>query len=178
SLIAMAALFLVSGLVLQAALAKTRPALTVLVAGIAVFAFAVQAQSVPQPLDIARRRVHPGSPPLWHEEGIQTTATVVGGPGLGNRLLYLDGRHQADDSEGMVFIHRRIGALPAVLQPHPKRALIVGLGGGVTPGALSQFPGLQLDIVELSESVIHAAPFFSHVNFDVLHQSNVRIHLD
>lgn len=178
SLIAMAALFLASGLVLQAALARSRPALTVLVAGGALFVFAVQAQSVPQPLDIARRRVHPGSPPLWHEEGIQTTVTVVGGPGTGNRLMYLNGRHQADDSTGMVFIHRRIGALPAVLHPRPQRALVVGLGGGVTPGALSQFPGLQLDLVELSESVVRGAAFFSHVNFDVLHRGNVRTHLD
>ena len=178
SLIAMSALFLVSGLMLQAALVRRRPALTVLVAGGAVFFFAVQAQSVPQPLDIARRRVHPGSPPLWREEGIQTTVTVVGGPGTGNRLMYLNGRHQADDSAGMVFIHRRIGALPAVLHRHPRRALVVGLGGGVTPGALSQFPGLQLDLVELSESVVRAAAFFSHVNFDVLHRGNVRTHLD
>lgn len=178
SLIAVSALFLLSGLVLQAALARRRPALTVFVAGGAVFVFAVQAQSVSQPLDLARRRVHAGSPALWHEEGIQTTVTVVGGPGTGNRIMFLDGRHQADDSPSMTFIHRRIGALPAVLHPRPRRALVVGLGGGVTPGALSQFPGLQLDIVELSASVVRAAAFFSHVNFDVLRRGNVRTHLD
>ena len=178
SLIAVSALFLLSGLVVQAALARRRPALTVLVAGGAVFVFAVQAQSVSQPLDMARRRFHSGAPALWHEEGIQTTVTVVGGPGTGNRVMFLDGRHQADDSASMIFIHRRIGALPAVLHPRPRRALVVGLGGGVTPGALSQFPGLQVDIVELSESVVRGAAFFSHVNFDVLHRGNVRAHLD
>jgi len=178
SLIAVSVLFLLSGLVVQATLARRRPALTVLVAGGAVFVFAVQAQSVPQPIDLARRRVHSGAPALWHEEGIQTTVTVVGGPGTGNRAMYLDGRHQADDSPSMAFIHRRIGALPAVLHPGPRRALVVGLGGGVTPGALSQFPGLQLDIVELSESVVRGAAFFSHVNFDVLRRGNVRVHLD
>ena len=178
SLIAVSALFLLSGLLIQAVLARRRPGLTVLVAGGAVFVFAVQALSVPQPLDIARRRVHPGAPPLWQDEGIQTTVAVVGGPGTGNRLLYLNGRHQADDAPAMVFIHRRIGALPAVLHPRPRRALVVGLGGGVTPGALSQFPGLQLDIVELSGSVVRAAAFFSHVNFDVLNRSNVKMHVD
>ena len=178
SLIAVSALFLLSGLLVQAVLARQRPALTVLVAGGAVFVFAVQALAVPQPLDIARRRVHPGAPTLWQEEGIQTTVTVAGGPGTGNRLLYLNGRHQADDAPAMVFIHRRIGALPAVLHPRPRRALVVGLGGGVTPGALSQFPGIQLDIVELSDSVVRAAAFFSHVNFDVLNRGNVRMHVD
>ena len=48
----------------------------------------------------------------------------------------------------------------------------------MTPGVLSQFPGLQLDLVELSESVVRGAAFFSHVNFDVLHRGNVRTHLD
>jgi spermidine synthase len=65
--------------------------------------------------------------------------------------------------------------LPAVLHEHPTRALVVGLGGGVTPGGLSQFPGLTVDVVELSDSVIRAAAFFSHVNFDVLQRPNVRI---
>ena len=147
-----------------------------LVAGGAVFVFAVQA-GCPQPLDIARRRVHParqhsggrGNPDDRHGRGRTRH---------GNRLLYLNGRHQADDAPAMVFIHRRIGALPAVLHPRPRRALVVGLGGGVTPGALSQFPGIQLDIVELSGSVVRAAAFFSHVNFDVLNRSNVRMHVD
>jgi spermidine synthase len=89
--------------------------------------------------------------------------------------MYLDGRHQANDTDSMVFIHRRIGLLPAVLHAHPSRALVVGLGGGVTPGGLSQFPGLTIDVVELSDSVIHAAAFFSHVNFDVLRRPDVRI---
>lgn len=109
---------------------------------------------------------------------MQTTVAVSGGQAVGSRVLYLDGRHQANDTDSMVFIHRRIGLLPALLHERPRRALVVGLGGGVTPGGLSQYPGLDVDVVELSDSVIRGAAFFSHVSFDVLHRPNVRVRLD
>jgi spermidine synthase len=56
--------------------------------------------------------------------------------------------------------------------------LVVGLGGGATAGAVSQHSGSRLQIVELSESVRRAAPFFSHISYDVLNQPNVRIRVD
>jgi hypothetical protein len=94
------------------------------------------------------------------------------------RFLHLDGRHQSNDSPTMVFVHRRIGLLPAVLHGSPRRALVVGLGGGATAGALSQVPGLEVDVVELSQGVVHAADHFTHVNFDVLRRPNVHLRLD
>jgi spermidine synthase len=109
---------------------------------------------------------------------VQTTVVVTGSRQSTGRVLYLNGRHQANDSDAMVFIHRRIGLLPAVLHPRPRRALVVGLGGGATAGGLSQYPGLELDIVELSGGVMRASAFFGHINFGVLHQNNVRAHVD
>jgi spermidine synthase len=178
SLIAVAALFLASGLALQLAIGRRRPVLSFIVAATAVIVFLVQAQVVPDPTELSRRWVRISGPILWQEEGMQTTVAVSGGQAAGSRVMYLDGRHQANDTDSMVFIHRRIGLLPAVLHQRPRRALVVGLGGGVTPGALSQYPGLEVDVVELSDSVIRAATFFSHVNFDVLRQPNVQVRHD
>jgi spermidine synthase len=107
---------------------------------------------------------------------MQTTVAVVGG--TNNRVLFLDGRHQANDSAATTFIHRRIGLLPVVLHEHPRRALVVGLGGGATPGALSRFPGISVDVIELSKGVVEAAAYFGHINFDILKNPNVRIRLD
>jgi spermidine synthase len=92
--------------------------------------------------------------------------------------MYIDSHHQANDTPAMVFIHSRIGLLPAVLHPNPRRALVVGLGGGVTAGALSQFPGIQVDVVELSRGVVAGAEHFTHVNFDVLRRPNVTVRVD
>jgi spermidine synthase len=175
SLIGVAALFVASGLMIQAVIFRRQPVVALVVSAAAVIVFLTQAKAVPDPKELARRWVRISGPILWQEEGMQTTVAVSGGQAAGSRVMYLDGRHQANDTDSMVFIHRRIGLLPAVLHAHPSRALVVGLGGGVTPGGLSQFPGLTIDVVELSDSVIHAAAFFSHVNFDVLRRPDVRI---
>jgi spermidine synthase len=71
-----------------------------------------------------------------------------------------------------------IGHVPMVLHPSPADVLVVGLGGGVTAGAVSQHAGARVLIVELSDSVRKAAPFFAHVNYDVLNQPHVRIRVD
>jgi spermidine synthase len=78
----------------------------------------------------------------------------------------------------MVRLHRTIGHLPVVLHPSPERALVIGLGGGATAGAVSQHPRVRVHVVELSESVRRAAPLFAHVNYDVLNQPNVRVRVD
>jgi spermidine synthase len=178
SLIAMAALFLVSGLAIQATIGKRRPIMTGLVALAAVL-FVSEAMKVPNAERLARRRGLLSGPTLWYEEGAQTTVVVTGHEKpVHGRVLYLNGRHQANDSDAMVFIHRRIGLLPAVLHAHPRQALVVGLGGGATAGGLSQFPGLAVDVVELSGEVVRGAAFFSHVSFDVLNRSNVTTQVD
>jgi spermidine synthase len=94
------------------------------------------------------------------------------------RSLYLDGLHQANDTPDMVRLHRVIGHLPMVLHPSPIEALVVGLGGGATAGAVSQYPGVRVQIVELSDGVRRAAPFFSHISYDVLNQPHVRLRVD
>ena len=114
---------------------------------------------------------------LWREEGIQTTVAVTEDP-QGRRTLFLDGLHQADDSPIMLKLHRLIGHLPMLLHASPRRVLVVGLGGGVTAGAASQYPSSNVDIVELSSSVERAASWFDHVNNRVLVQPNVRRRVD
>jgi spermidine synthase len=175
SLITIASLFLLSGLAIQAALLRRRPVLSLVTAAAAV-GFVALVSEVPR--SSASSRFRGGTPVLFHEEGAQTTVTVAGTGGTGDRVMYLDGRHQANDSPDMVFIHRRIGLLPAMLHPNPRRALVVGLGGGVTAGALSQYPGLAVDVIELSSGVVRGSDQFRHVNFDVLRQPNVRIRVD
>ncbi len=78
----------------------------------------------------------------------------------------------------MVRVHAEIGHLPMVLHSRPRRALVVGLGGGVTAGAVAAHRASSVDIVELASSVVAAAPFFSHVNGHVLQQPNVSLRVD
>ncbi len=149
----------------------------VALAAVAVAAFVAIAASTPDVMDcVSARRYPAGERLVWREEGLQTTAAVYLQP-ISTHILYLDGLHQASDRAEMVRLHRLIGHLPMALHPKPARALVVGMGGGVTPGGVSQH-GTEVDLVELSAAVVNAAPWFRHVSYDVLRRPNVRLHVD
>lgn len=174
-LAALSGLYMLTFLILLAGLGPFRLRVP-LVAGAAALYFAAGAL-VPDMLQVASRRRHPpGERLFWSLEGAQTTAAVHVRP-KGGRVLYLDGLHQAADAFEVVQVHRLIGHLPMVLHPNPQRAVVIGLGGGVTPGVVSQYE-TSVDLVELSAAVVEAADWFSHVNYRVLHQPNVRLRVD
>jgi glutamate--cysteine ligase len=60
-------------------------------------------------------------------------------------VLYLDGLHQANDTSAMVRVHAEIGHLPMALHPAPRQALVVGIGGGVTAGAVAAHEETTVD---------------------------------
>jgi spermidine synthase len=70
-----------------------------------------------------------------------------------------------------------IGHLPMLLHPNPSRALVVGLGGGATAGAVAHH-GASIDLVELSGSVVRGAEWFRHINDDVVRRPNVALRVD
>ena len=148
-------------------------------AALAVIAIAcgLIGRRMPDPFKVAIDRRYGGLLlEFWRDEGAQTAVSV-----RASRLqhvLYLDGLHQANDQPAMVRLHRTLGHLPVVLHGSARDVLVVGLGGGATPGAISQHKDVRVDVVELSTSVVGAAPFFAHVNYDLLHEPNVKIRID
>ena len=173
ALIAVAALYVGSGLMVAAR--GGRPAL--LAVGLIVIAFVPVARGMADPFTVAiDRRYGNTQQEIWRDEGAQTAVSVRAS--RFQRVLYLDGLHQANDQPPMVELHRAIGHLPMVLHGSPRDVLVVGMGGGATPGAVSQYPGAEVLVVELSESVRRAAPFFAHVNYDLLERPNVTIRID
>lgn len=140
--------------------------------------FLIGARAAIDPFDIAFERFHQSEAMLWREEGAQTTVAVHDRRGSQPmRVMYLDGNHQANDSPGGAFVHHRIGALGAMLHPNPASALVVGLGGGATPGAVARH-NLQVDVVELSKAVVAGSDHFKHINFNLLERPNVTLHVD
>lgn len=147
--------------------------------GLATVVFAAVALTVPDPFVATLARRHgAGEEIVWLEEGVQTSVSVHRAAG-NQTVMYLDGLHQANDTPAMLALHRQIGHLPMVLHRQPRRALVIGLGGGATAGAVSRHRDAALDVVELSDSVRKvAASHFAHANYDVLAQPNVRLHVD
>ena len=180
SLIAIAALALLSSVVLALQQRRTHANFAGFMTIVGPVAFSMCAVNTADPFAIADQHLHRGERVLWRKEGVQTTVAVHE-RGIGSnamRILYLDGMHQSDDLRSTAFVHHRIGALPVILHPNPRRALVVGLGGGATPGAAAQFPSVDVDVVELSDAVVEGARFFSHINFNLLERPNARLRVD
>ncbi len=180
SLIAISSLALASSVMLALTQRKTRPNFAGFVMLVGPVAFGMSALNAADPFAIADRQMHRGERVMWRQEGIQTTVAVHerGDGGRPMRILYLDGMHQSDDLASGAFVHHRIGALPVMLHPNPRRALVVGLGGGATPGAVAQFPNVAVDVVELSDAVVQGARFFNHINFGLLQRPNATLRVD
>jgi spermidine synthase len=89
--------------------------------------------------------------------------------------MYINGAHQANDSPEMVTIHRMIGLVPALLHGSVRDALVVGMGGGATPGTLARFARDTVTIVEISPSVVEAARAFRGVNHDIVDSPKAEI---
>ncbi len=142
-------------------------------------AFVMTALNTVNPFDVAFERFHRGERLLWREEAVQTTVAIHERAGQERpmRVMYLDGMHQANDSDSTAFVHHRIGALPVMLHHNPANALVVGMGGGATPGAVARF-NVNVDVVELSGAVVQGSDYFTRINFDLLKRPNVHLRVD
>ncbi len=178
SLITIAALATLSSILLAISERRTNPTMALATGIVAPVLFLIGAWAAVDPFDVAFERFHQSESLVWREEGAQTTVAVHDRRGSQPmRVMYLDGNHQANDSPGGAFVHHRIGALPAMLHPNPKSALVVGLGGGATPGAVARHD-LHVDVVELSKAVVAGSEYFRHINFNLLERPNVTLHVD
>lgn len=178
SLILVSALATSSSIALAWSQRRTRPAFAYAVATLAPVLFGIGAFYAVDPFDVAFARFYRNETLVWREEGVQTTVAVHDRAGnLPMRVMYLDGNHQANNSIPTAFVHHRIGALPVMLHPAPTTALVVGLGGGATPGAVARY-NVDVDVVELSAAVVAGSAFFKDINFDLLSRPNVHLHVD
>jgi spermidine synthase len=170
SLIVTSAITLGGGLLLASTMPNRRRAIEIGVLGTAAFVGLVAI--APDPFDVINRFRYGGHEVVWREEGVQTTVSVHRLPDR-SLAMFLDGHNQATDSG--YDIHVEIGTMPLALHPRPRSALVIGLGGGATAGAVAAFPGVEVDVVELSGSVARGSELFRHINGDVLHRTNVRL---
>jgi spermidine synthase len=144
SLIASASLALLSSIALALSQWKDRPNFAGFTSIVGPAVFGMCALNATNPFDFIARAEH-RTRVLWREEGVQTTVAVHEQRGsVIQRTMLLAGMHQASDLPQMAFGHHRIGALPVMLHPNPREALVVGLGGGATAGAVARFPGVHV----------------------------------
>jgi len=76
----------------------------------------------------------------------------------------VNGKTDASTYIGDQITQTLIAAIPALMVPDAREALVIGLGSGQTAGHLLGYPVETVEIVEISPGVIEASRFFDHIN--------------
>jgi len=129
------------------------------------------------PMTMAEFRQGAEVPVLFHVDGAGSSVTVKEDEN-GIRYLKVNGKADASNDRDMV-TQLMLGHVPAMLHPDPKSALVVGLGSGVTSGALAAYPQMeQVTTVEINPEVVSAAEYFNDVNGEVLKDPKLNLVID
>ena len=83
---------------------------------------------------------------LYLAEGATASVAVTEGR-AGARQFHIAGKVEASDMDIDMRLERMLGHVPALLHPNPKSILIVGVGAGVTAGALSIHPEVERIVI-------------------------------
>lgn len=112
---------------------------------------------------------------VYYDEGITGTVAVV--ERSDDLLLSVNGKNIADVKNDSA-THIQLGSLPLMLHPDPENALLIGLGSGVTLGAIETFPLKEIDTVEISKEVVDASRYFSNYNRNALDDKRLNMIID
>jgi spermidine synthase len=102
---------------------------------------------------------------LYFNEGIDATVSVMQAQGV--RFLRINGKTDASNGADML-TQRMIGALPLILHPHPRTALLLGLASGVSAGSMLRHPIERLECVEIVRGMDAAADIYSKENYNCM----------
>jgi len=112
------------------------------------------------------------------EEDVHGGVTTIVRGEDGQRTLLTNGKFQGNDSQELK-PNRGFAHLPAAFAEKRDRALVIGLGTGTTTGVLSGYPFKQIDVAELSPSIVKAAKTtFAEVNRHVLDDKRTHVYLE
>lgn len=108
---------------------------------------------------------------IWEADGQESSVAVS----AMNGAAFLvngksDGNAITDASTQIMF-----PMIGAIIHPHPKRSLVIGLGTGESAGWLATIPAMeQVEVVELEPAIANVAQLCAPLNHDVLHHPKVR----
>lgn len=116
---------------------------------------------------------------LFYKEGASATVAVaeVGPASARSRSLYINGKVDASDQKDLP-TQVLLGQYPMLFHPNATRALVIGLGSGVTTGSMLTHPIESVDCVEISPEVVEASRFFDDVSRRPLDDPRVRVYID
>jgi spermidine synthase len=143
--------------------------LQVMSSGPAIHAVSYLQQAKTSSLDAVLRT----KPVLFYRDGPSATVSVTR---AGQYVaLRVNGKPDASSDPLDMQTQLTLGHLPLLLHPDPTSVLVIGLGSGITAGAVARHPIRQLDVVEIEPAVVEASRFFTRENGNVLKDPRVRL---
>ncbi len=113
-----------------------------------------------------------GASIVFDEDGATATVTVL--KQGDKRILFVNGKPDAS-STGDMGIQLLLGHVPMLLKPDAKDVLVVGLGSGVSVGAVLRHPVTRVDVLEISPEVVRASRLFDDVSGAPLDDPRCRV---
>jgi spermidine synthase len=112
-------------------------------------------------------------------EGLTASIAVTEEPN-GTLTYHNAGKTQASTYPQDMRLQRMLGHLTTLVPERPRTVLVIGLGAGVTAGAVSADPAVERIVVAELEPLVPqvAAEFFGEHNFDVVANDRVEIRID
>lgn len=100
---------------------------------------------------------------MYLAEGVDSTVGIYTQPG-GTTFLKINGKTDASTGWYDMNTQLLLAHLPMMLCKHPDSVAVIGLGAGVTTGAVLKYSPKRVDCVEISPNVIDAARYFNKIN--------------
>jgi len=111
---------------------------------------------------------------LYFAEG--STSTISVAEWRGHRTILVNGRTEASDFLPDLQVEYLLGHVPMLLHPDPRRALVIGLGAGVTLGAVTAHEETEsITLVEIEPVVQGGTRKFSDLNGAALDDPRLEI---
>jgi spermidine synthase len=116
---------------------------------------------------------------LYLAEGATASVAVTEGIG-GMRQFHIAGKVEASDMDVDMRLERMLGHIPALVHPRPRSVLIVGVGAGVTAGALAIHPEIERIVICEIEPMVPASArqYFGNENHHVFDDPRVELIFD
>ena len=116
---------------------------------------------------------------LYMGEGVTAAVAVTRTP-TGVINYHNAGKVQAGSEPQDMRLQRMLGHITTLAPENPEKVLVIGLGAGVTAGAVSVDPLVQDQVIAEIEPLVPevVSTHFSEHNFDVVNNPKVRVHLD
>ncbi|MCY3761590.1 MAG: fused MFS/spermidine synthase, partial [Gemmatimonadetes bacterium] len=112
---------------------------------------------------------------LFYREDRAGTVKVFRKPD-GHLLISVDGNTIGDTRDDLDAKQRLLAHLPLLLAPEPESILVIGLGSGITAGAMTAYEDVErIDAVEIVPGVVEGALYFGKHNRRALKQPRVEV---